>query len=187
MLNRMIDAGRRHVVITVAATALLLGSAGASVAQPGPAGGRGGPRGPGGPGGGLLAPLLSTHVEALRGLELTDAQREQVRSIMESHKAEVQAIAERGRSAFEALNTVTRAATDEAAIRQQGEAVGTIVADAAVLRARVHTEVWGVLTAEQQAKAEQLRTERETRIKERRGRMQQRMQQRRQQAGAGKG
>jgi len=178
MLTRMIDSRRRQVVTMVATAALVLGTAAAGFAQPGGFGrgpGRGG--GPGGP----LGPLVSLHVEALRGLDLTDAQREQVRSIMESHREEARAVAERSRTAMEALEAATQSGTDEAAIRQQGEALGVALGEAAVLRARVRAEVWGVLTAEQQARAEQLKAEREARMKERRERAQQRMQERRQQ------
>jgi Spy/CpxP family protein refolding chaperone len=82
-----------------------------------------------------------------------------------------------------ALQEATRG-TDEAAIRQQGEAVGAAIAEAAVLRSRIRAEVWAVLTPEQHAKAEQLRAERQARMQERQTRMQQRMQDRQNQRSA---
>lgn len=184
MYTRMMQTTRRAMA-TIAVTALVLGMAGIAAAQPGP-GGRGpGGRGPGGPDGvgGPMGGLFGLQVDALRGLDLTDAQRQQVRSIMESHREEARALAERGRTTMEALNAATQTATDENAIRQQGEALGAVLADAAVLRSRVRSEVWAVLTTEQQAKAEQLRAERENRMKERQQRMQQRMQERREKGG----
>lgn len=176
MLTRLIEAGRRHAAVTVAMATLILGTTAFALAQPGPGGGRG----PGGP----LGPLFALEVEGLRGLDLTDAQREQVRSILSTHRDEARALAARGRTAMDALRAATRAATDENAIRHQGEALGTVIADAAVLRSRVRTEVWGVLTAEQQAKAEQLRNAREARLHERRQRMEERRQERRQRSQA---
>ena len=179
MLTHLIQAGRRHAIAAMAVAALVLGSTGIAAAQPGRMGGRG-PGGPGGPGG-PMGSLFALHVDALRGLDLTDAQREQVRSIMESHRDEARTLAERGRTAMEALRAATEAGTDENAIRQQGETVGAVIGDAAVLRARVKQEVWGVLTAEQQARAAQLKSEREARMKQRQQRMQERMQERRKQ------
>jgi Spy/CpxP family protein refolding chaperone len=38
----------------------------------------------------------------------------------------------------------------------------------AILQARIHSEVWALLTPEQQAKAKELKAQRETRMKERR-------------------
>jgi protein CpxP len=166
---------KRGVLGTVAAAVVVL-AAGATlaVAQPGPRRGFG-ERGPGGPGG----PFGAVHVELLRGLDLSEAQREQVRTIVTSHREESQALQQRQQAAMRALQEATEG-TDEAAIRQQGEAVGAVIADAAVLRSKVRAEVWAVLTPEQQAKAEQLRAERKARMAERQKQMQQRMQERRQ-------
>lgn len=167
---------KRGLLGTAAATVMVLvAGATLAVAQPGPRRGDRGPGGPGGPGG-AFGPL---HVELLRGLDLSETQREQVRTIMTSHRDEAQALQQRQQAAMRALQEATEG-TDEAAIRQQGEAVGTVIADAAVLRSKVRAEVWAVLTPEQQAKAEQLRAERKTRMAERQKQMQQRMQERRQ-------
>jgi protein CpxP len=95
----------------------------------------------------------------LRGLDLSDAQKEQVRTIMDSHKDEFQQIGTRMRDAQRAFAEATRADTiDEAAIRAKATAVAAVMADEAILRAKVHGEVAGILTAEQQ---EQLKTRRE--------------------------
>lgn len=161
---------KRGVLGTAAATMMVLvAGATLAVAQPGP---RRGERGPGGSFGAM-------HVEVLRGLDLSEAQREQVRTIMASHREETQALQQRQQAAMQALQASVEG-TDEAAIRQQGEAVGAAIADAAVLRSKVRAEVWAVLTSEQQAKAEQLRAERKTRMAERQKQMEQRMQERRQ-------
>lgn len=151
------------------------GLATAAAREQGPGGpgrsgmGRRGPGGPGGPGGPLSLPL--------GGLGLTDSQREQVRATMDGHKAEFEAIRTRMRTARAALQTAVTAATfDEAAVRQASVDVAAVEADGAVLRAKVHSEVWALLTAEQQQKARELQTQRA----ERRSQMRERLEQRRQ-------
>jgi periplasmic protein CpxP/Spy len=104
----------------------------------------------------------------LRQLDLTDQQRAQVRTIMESHQQEFRALGERMREAHRALNqAVTAPAVDEGAIRAASATLAEAQADGAVLRARVHAEVFNVLTPEQQQRAGQLRQQFEQRRDER--------------------
>lgn len=130
---------------------------------PGGPGGRGfgpGPGGPGGPGGPIALPL--------RQLDLSDAQRDQVRAVMQSHQAAFKEIGDRLRTAHDGLETAVTAETvDEAAIRARSAEVAAVQADAAVLRARVHQEIFSLLTAEQQAKAKELRAQAENRTRNR--------------------
>lgn len=141
---------------------------------PGPGRGmRGGPGGPGGPGGEIL--------RGLGRLDLTDAQREQVRTVLQQHRAEFDALRERGRTAREALGQAMALETvDEALIRERHAAVAAVEADGAVLGARVRAEVFQILTPEQQQKARDARAEMQKRMQERQERMQQRQQQRQQ-------
>lgn len=136
---------------------------------------RGGPghlpglRGPGGPMG----------VMPLRQLDLTEAQREQVRGIMETHRQELQATGERVRAAAKAQHdAVTAVPFDESAVRAKAAELAAAQTDAAVLHGRLHAQVYGVLTPEQQAKAAELKAQREQRLQERMKRMQERRQQR---------
>ena len=163
------------------ALALTLGVSAAATAQPG----RGGPglagpgfRGPGGPGGGALGGLLAVRPDLpLRALNLTDAQREQVRGILESHRGEAESLRQRAGAAHQALQAATSAATvDEGAITQQSQAFGGLIAEAAVLRARVRSEVLAVLTPEQQAEAAKIAADRQARMQQRRAKMQERRQ-----------
>jgi len=113
--------------------------------------GPGGPDGPGrfgGPGGPMgILPMLG------RDLGLTDAQRDQVKAIAESHKADWRALADRVRTAHMALNeAVTTAPIDEALIRQKSSEVAAVDADMAVARARAYAEVFQILTPEQREK-----------------------------------
>ena len=135
-----------------------------------------GRRGPGGPGGPLDLPL--------RGLALTDTQQEQVRTALDGHKAEFEAIRTRMQAARTALQAaVTADAFNEAAVREKSVDVAAVEADGAVLRAKVHSEVWALLTPEQQQKARELQAQRVERRAQMRERMQQKRQQRQQQRG----
>ncbi len=139
--------------------------------------GPGRPGGPGGPGG---------IIQGLRALDLSETQREQVQAAMASHRAEFEAQAKKLGTARKALHdTMTAETFDEAAIRQMSAEVAAVEADGAVLQAKVHGEVWALLTPEQQQKARQLRTQMEQRIgqmrerfEQRRGQRQERRQQR---------
>jgi Spy/CpxP family protein refolding chaperone len=128
-----------------------------------------GPGGPGfGPGPGGPMGLLGELGRGLRELDLSDVQREQIRGIVESHQAAFRDIGDRMRAAHEGMETLIGAdAVDEAAIRAKSAELAAVQADAAVLRARVHHDVFGVLTAEQQARAKELRAQRQARMKER--------------------
>lgn len=162
------------------ALALTMGLGATAEAQPGRGGQGFGPgfRGAGGPDGGPLGGLLAAHPDLpLRALNLTDAQREQVRGILESHRAEAASLRQRAGAAHQALHAATSAATvDEAAITQQSQAFSGLIAEAAVLRARVRSEVLAVLTPEQQAEATRIAADRQARMQERRQKMQERRQ-----------
>jgi len=125
--------------------------------------GPGGPGMRGGPGGMFGLPL--------RELDLTDAQREQVKAIMTSHRDEQKAVGDKMMAARKALHEAIAAETfNEAAIRAAAGEVGAAEADAAVLQAKIHGEVFAILTPEQVKKAKELRSEMENRMKDGRGR-----------------
>jgi protein CpxP len=95
-------------------------------------------------------------------LDLSAEQRQDIHRVMESHKAERDAIEGRLREARRAeAEAVMAVPVDESAIRARSAELAKVEADAAVLRARVHAEVYNVLTPEQQEKAKTLRAERE--------------------------
>lgn len=121
-----------------------------------------GRRGPGGPGGRMGGPggPGGFGFPGLRELDLTDAQKEQVRTIQQSHRDEVQQIAERTRTAQRAIDQAANGTSiDEAAIRTQSQALAAAIADGAILRAKVKAEIFNVLTAEQQQKLNELRAQ----------------------------
>lgn len=129
--------------------------------------------------GGLLAAHLSAHtpdrslgeprvLRHARRLGLSEDQKEQIRGILKAHAADVEAqmrAAQNGRKALREAMAVQP--IDEGRIRQQALALGEVRADGAVLRARIRSEIWPLLTAEQQEKAKQLRTRKGQREKRR--------------------
>jgi Spy/CpxP family protein refolding chaperone len=143
---------------SIAASAVVAGllAAGAASAQ-GLRGGPGGPDRPGrGPGGAGAGPAL-----ALRALDLTDAQRQQIREINEQERTEMRQLNERLRQAVETQRAAIQAIpVNEGLIRQTTDALADVQAEAAIRRAHLYNQVWAVLTPAQQAQATKLRAER---------------------------
>jgi periplasmic protein CpxP/Spy len=139
--------------------------------------GRGGPGGPGGPGG------FGGVMRLLRQLDLTDDQRAQVRQVMDSHRDALKAIGDRLQAAHRAQNdAVTAAQFDEQLVRAKAADLAAVMADAAVLHAKVHGEVFAVLTPEQQAKAAELKAQFQARAEQFRKQVRERVKERRQRA-----
>ncbi|MFO7693095.1 MAG: periplasmic heavy metal sensor [Vicinamibacterales bacterium] len=127
---------RKMIVASFAAAALLLPAA-VSLAQPSP------PVAPAPPG-----PRLN----------LTEAQRNEIRGVRETQRKEAQALREKMRAARRQLQQAMRAEVpDEAAIRSAAEALGALQADQAVLQARARSQFMQQLTPEQQAQVKQTR------------------------------
>jgi Spy/CpxP family protein refolding chaperone len=101
-------------------------------------------------------------------LGLTDQQRQQVKSILENHKADFQGLRDRAMPARQALGDAI-AAGDEGAIRHRSTELSAVQTDTAVLASRVRAEISKILTPEQQQKAQALRQQVQQRTKERRG------------------
>ncbi|HEX4346892.1 MAG TPA: periplasmic heavy metal sensor [Vicinamibacterales bacterium] len=144
----------------IVAAAIVVAAAGMSAAaQGGPQAGPGGPGfgrrggpggpmrgGPGGPGGAIDLPLGQ--------LNLSAQQRDQVKSVMDSHQDDMKALGDREMAAREALQqAITAATVDDNVIRQKSADVAAAEADVAVMRAHVRAEVWQLLTPDQQKQA----------------------------------
>jgi protein CpxP len=152
----------RWLTAAVAVVTLL---AGGLVYAQGPRGGR-----PGGPGGrGPLAGL------PLRELQLTDAQQEQVRQIRSRHETQM-------RDALAKLQTARRAQqaavqtvpADEAQITSLTQDMVQTEVDVAIQASRLNSEIWSVLTPDQQTQLKKLRTERQAQFEQRRENRQER-------------
>jgi Spy/CpxP family protein refolding chaperone len=158
---------RIRIVVLSALVAGLVG-AGVLYAQgPGFGQGRGFGRGPGGPG--VMLPL--------RQLDLTEAQRQQIRQLTERHRTDVRPLLERLRSAASAQQQAMNAVpVDEGRVRAAVEDLARVQADVAVQQARFQSDIFTLLTPEQQQRVQQLRAERDARQQQRRQRLQQQQQ-----------
>ncbi|HEX8070590.1 MAG TPA: Spy/CpxP family protein refolding chaperone [Pyrinomonadaceae bacterium] len=147
--------------------ALLLAVAAVFAQQGGRGGDFGGPRGPrgergfGGPGGrgeGLGAPFL-------RDLNLTDAQKAQIKQITDGLAESTKALREKlhaghdGPPAFDGT-------FDEAAVRAAAQARANAQVELEVAHARAMSQIYNVLTAEQKAQVAQRRQEFEQKRRE---------------------
>ncbi len=161
----------RAFVLMAALGGMVLGGTVLAAQGPGPGGMRGrGPGGPGGPGGRGVG-------IALRGLDLTEAQREQVRQLTEQHREQTRTLAERVRAAGEAQREAMEATSfNEQNIRVTAQAFAEAQTDMAVQQARLRSDIFALLTADQQQQLATMQAEREARQAERRERMQQRRQ-----------
>jgi protein CpxP len=109
----------------------------------------------------------------LRELNLSDAQRQQVRDIMQRHRDENRQAADRLRTAMEAQRkAVNTAPVDEGLIRSTSQALAEAQTEMAVQQARMQSEIFAILTPEQQDKARQLQAQRATQSKKFRNRPQ---------------
>ena len=118
---------------------------------------------------------------AFAELNLSETQRDQIRDVRQRHDADLTQARDRVRKAREAHRAAVEALpVDEPRIRATSQALAEAQTEMSVLRARVHSEVWALLTPEQQTKAQELRQQRRERMKERRDRMQKRMEERHQ-------
>jgi periplasmic protein CpxP/Spy len=115
----------------------------------------------------------------LRDLNLTEAQQQQVRQLTEQLREQSRALVEAVRKGEEARRDAVEAVpVDEPRIRAAMQQLGDAQTELAILEARLHSDVYALLTPEQQQQAQKLRAEREARVKQRQDRLQQRLQQR---------
>ena len=153
----------QKLTASVVAAALMAGGGAALYAQ-----GRGGPGRGAGP---FAAGRGFAEGFALGQLDLSDAQKQQVREITQRHRQAMQPVMQRLAQAMMAERAAVEAIpVNEAAVRAASEDVATAQADLAVDRARLHSDIFSILTVEQQAKAKQLEAQAQARANERRQR-----------------
>jgi protein CpxP len=146
-----------------AAAALVIGAAvvGLSAQQPL---GRG--AGVGASGLRIHAALRGAFFRGVRALELTDDQKAQIKTALNEHREEFRAIARDMIAARSALNDAVTADTfDDAAIKAASAKVAAVEVRAALLRASVHRDVFGLLSPDQQQKAKTMRNNAKARIR----------------------
>ena len=137
--------------------------------------GRHGGRGPGGPGGRMGGPMGGPFAfrEVMR--DLTDAQREQVKAIHEKHADRIRPLAERARTAREALDNAVLSG-NASNLQALSIEVGNAETELTFAQAQVQSEIVNVLTAEQKQKIAERRKQMEARRAEMQKQRQQRTQ-----------
>jgi len=131
----------------------------AQTAQEGSKEGRGGKWGHRGGRGGFMG-------RGFRDLDLTDAQKAQMKQIMEAQQQSLQPVKEELRAKRQELRQASEGGTvDEALVRQKLVEIAPLEAKLMAARSRAHQEMLSVLTPEQRTKLEQRREQ----FKSRRG------------------
>jgi protein CpxP len=148
----------KRTKLAALALAAVAGMALAAAAFPGQEGhhgpgGHGGPRGPHGPHGGNLVEHLS------RALDLTDAQKAQVKQIEDSLRESTKSLHEQLAKSADGGGPLDgfREGFDEAAVRSAAQARAAAHVELEVAHARAMSQIYALLTAEQKAKLAELR------------------------------
>ena len=104
----------------------------------------------------------------LSRLNLTNGQRGQIRKIVQSHRTDLRALADRALEARQALRAaITASSVSEDEIRTRSEALAHVQADMAAARANVRGEIMEVLTPEQREEARAVEETRAARVQRR--------------------
>ena len=97
------------------------------------------------------APRMFRHMA--KQLDLSADQQTQIRGVFKNHADEIEAQVRAGMNARRALHqAVIAQPVDEQAIRSLAMQAGQVHGDTAVLFAKIRTEIWPILTAEQRDK-----------------------------------
>src|SRR5262245_24947439 len=97
---------------------------------------------------------MANHFDHIaNGLALSDLQKAKVKRVVRSHGEEILSQIQSQIDMREGLGEVIMAGTvDEGLIRQRAEALSRVEVEGALLRARIHSEIWPILDNEQRAK-----------------------------------
>lgn len=90
-------------------------------------------------------------------LGLTEAQQQQIKSIMETEKPKMQPLMQELKQERQQMNALTDSGNfDEAAVRAAASKQAQSATDLAVERARVKSQIFAVLTPDQRTKAQEM-------------------------------
>jgi protein CpxP len=160
-LMRLTNLKAVYGALALAAALLLTGVGFASFAQGGFGGGPRGERGrgPGGPRGG--------RIPFLRDLNLTDAQKAQIKQITDSAEASTKELRQRLDALHESeLGGLTDGTFNEGAVRAAAQERANVQVELEVARARTMSQIFAVLTPEQKSQIAAKRQEFEQRRRE---------------------
>ena len=156
-------------VVTIATAAPMLMAQDQPQRRQGPGFGGPPPGGPGGPGMRRGGPM--GFGPGFRELDLTDDQKAQLKTIVDSHRAEFEAAGQKIGAAREGMRALVEGdAINEGAIRAKSAEVAAAEADLMILNAKVRQESMQVLTSEQLQKMKELRASREGQARQRKPR-----------------
>jgi protein CpxP len=107
--------------------------------------------------------FLAQHIA--RDLNLTDEQRTQIKSILETERPAIQSLVHKFEQQNDQLHTKTT--FDEAYVRSVAQQDQVNYADALVEREKIRSEIFAILTPDQQTKVNQMTTEFRTALEDR--------------------
>jgi len=102
-----------------------------------------------------------------RSLNLTEAQHEQIRSIMQKERPTLQPLMQQLHQSRQQLHQYEEGTYDEAKVRAVATQVAQTQAELMVQQTRIHNEMFQVLTPDQQAQMKQIEANRAARMQER--------------------
>ncbi len=88
----------------------------------------------------------------LQGLDLTDRQKEQIKTILVNHKTDIQSVAQETRKARQGLREAMTAGADDASLKTAYDQLSAARWNALMLRKNIAGEVKPILTPDQLAK-----------------------------------
>jgi protein CpxP len=107
--------------------------------------------------------FMAQHIA--RDLNLTDGQRTQIKSVLETERPAIQSLVHKFEQQNDQLHTKTT--FDEAYVRSVAQQDQVNYADALVEREKIRSEIFAILTPDQQAKLNQMTTEFRTALEDR--------------------
>ena len=109
-------------------------------------------------------------VWSFRGLDLTDAQRDQIRTLSEQYRVSTEALREQLQSAREALqDALATNPVNEGQVRSATQTLATLQGEVEIMNARLRADAMVLLTPDQREELEARRAEIEERRQDRDG------------------
>ena len=101
-----------------------------------------------------------------KNLDLTDAQKAQMKEIIEKERPTVQPLMEQSHQIEQQLHQYEEGAYNEAKVRSLASQQSKVEVELTVQRTRIHNELYQLLTTEQQAKLKELETQHQARMQQ---------------------
>lgn len=119
--------------------------------------------------GNQFMPAVDRMMRGIKHLNLSDEQRTEIKTIMQTLKADQRLLSREMRAGHEHLKELIRAETfDEPAVAELAEKEGALAAERMIISSRAMSQVYGQLTDEQRAELEIMASERaEKRVEKR--------------------